>query len=350
MIRRGNPNRSKSSPLAGCIVGPLFLAIGLAVVFFAWKWIGAQVLEVRQWTQVPCVVTKWDVGITPAGADIFEAALDLTYQYQFNGQSYHGTVLDASMGTRDGLNDLEEAGAAARAGGQVCYVNPADPVQSSLRPGSWWLPAAVSGFGLLFASVGGMVFLSSAGAWLRKMKGGEAVPPASGRKGCLGVLMPPVFCLIFAGAGVAVWKFAIHDTPDWKTIAPRMVELPAKVIASGVDRHTSSGKNRSTTYKAKVAFTYQFQGRDWHSGWLDFDCGSTSSSNRGAAEERAARHPAGQNTTCWVDPQAPWRAVLEKERGSKVWLWIFPILFGGLGLLGFAAWCFKILRRLLRLE
>ena len=34
-----------------------------------------------------------------------------------------------------------------------------------------------------------------------------------------------------------------------------------------------------------------------------------------------------------MNPDAP-QAVLEKKGGTRWWLWIFPIVFGGVGLIG----------------
>lgn len=320
--------------------GLIFLAAGLAVCWFAWAKLLTKVAEVRKWTPTPCQVTQWETSVNPSGGDVFSVSPKIAYQYEANGKTLTGTTYDAAESTTVSLNKVEEEGVAARRGPSVCYVNPAHPEESSFLKPTYLTGGAILAFGAVFALVGAGLVMGGIVGTLRRLMGGSS---SGGRsKGCAGGIVMPLFSLIFAGAGFAVWKFAIHDRPDWDTISQRMVEVPAKVLASGVSRHTSSGKNSSTTYKAKVAFEYEYDGRMWRSGWLDFDQGSTSSSNSNKAYEAAARHPQGSSTKAWVDPMAPWQAVLEKTSGNRWWLWIFPIIFGGIGVLGLLGWFFKI--------
>lgn len=330
---------------AGCLIpfGLIFLLIGLAVCWFAWTKILTRVSEVRKWTETPCRVTQWNTVIEPDGGDIYKAVPQIAYEFQANGKTLTGTTYDAALSTAPTLNELEEQGVAARAQPAVCYVNPANPSESTFRRASYTAGGFVLGFGLLFAGVGGMLMLSGVFGILRRVMGGagSGMCPATPR-GCAAGMGPPLFFGVFFLTGVLVWKLGIQGQPDWKTIGPRMVEVPAKILASGVSRHTGSGKNSSTSYKARVAWEYEFDGRTWHSGWLDFNRGTSSSSSRSTAETAANRYPAGSTARGWVDPQAPWRAVLEKESGARWWLWLFPLVFGGIGAIGLLVWLLKL--------
>lgn len=334
-------NRSKTP--AGCLIpfGVIFLLAGLGICWFAWTGILTKVRKVRSWTEIPCRVTEWETSVEPADGVVYRPLLKLAYQYETAGRSWTDTTYNAATDDTPGLNELEEKGVAARAGGTVCYVNPEDPGDASfIRPG-YEAGSMVLGFGAVFAIVGGSLAAGGMLSVLRRVAGGGAAAPV-GIRGCAGGIVAPFFFAIFAIAGFAVWKFAIHNQPDWKTIGARMVEVPARVLASGVVTSRSSGKNKSTTYKAKVAFEYDFNGRTWKSGWLNFDRGTTSSSNQGKARDAANRYPAGKTARAWVDPDAPWQAVLEKDSGSRWWLWLFPIIFGGIGILGLGGWLFKL--------
>lgn len=346
MSIRQKSRSGRSSPLGSLIAALLFLGIGLAILAVGWFFVVRKTLEVRKWKPVPCQVTTWRVGLTPDGGTVYKPSLELEYTYEAGGKARTGTVLDATGSWTPTLNELEETGIQVKSGGQVCHVNPANPDEASLRAAGWTLSLVFLGFGLVFAGVGASILLSRVGALLRRV--GSPPTPPNFRGGCLSALPMPIFCLVFAGAGIAVWKFAIHDTPDWKNIAPKMVNLPAEVVASGVDRHSSSGKNGKTTYSAKVAFRYEYGGRSWFSGWLDFDRGTVSKGSSSTAHEAAQRHPAGQKTTCWVNPSAPWQAVLEKEGGPRWWLWLLVVLFGGLGGIAFLISSTKAFLRFIR--
>ncbi|RYD32460.1 MAG: DUF3592 domain-containing protein, partial [Verrucomicrobiaceae bacterium] len=170
-MRWRKKNSTSASPLIGLLVGLLFAGIGIAVMVFGWRFLGAKTLEVRGWTPVPCEVTKWEVGIKPASSDVFDATLALEYHYQMEGRTFTGTVLDAVRTLDSSLNELEETGAALRKSGQVCYVSPADHAQSTLLMAGWGFPAAVMGFGLLFAGIGVLVAVTSAGTLIRRVMG-----------------------------------------------------------------------------------------------------------------------------------------------------------------------------------
>jgi hypothetical protein len=332
---------TKKAP-AGCLIpfGLIFLAAGLAVCWLAWSQFLVKVRLVHTWTVVPCQVTQWEIGIEPAN-DGYQTTPRVAYNFTWNGQSQTGQTYDLALSSRPEINEFEAEGAKAREGGAVCYVNPLNPAESTFLQASYTVGALVMALGCVFAGVGGLIAVGGVFGLFRRMVGGAGVGNR-GAKGCLGGILAPVFFALFAGAGFLVWKLALADQPDWAVIGSRMVPVPAKVVASGVSTSRSSGKNSSTTYKAKIAYQYDFNGRTWHSGWLDFDRGTSSSSNYSKARDAVSRYPQGASTTAWVNPAAPWQAVLEKQAGARWWLWLFPIVFGGIGLLGLLGWLLKV--------
>ncbi len=334
--------RSSKKASAGCLIpfGLIFLLAGLGICWLSWTKMLSPSAKVRSWTETPCRVTQWEIEVTPGG-EVYQTAPRIAYEYDFNGQHLTGQTYDAALSSVPPINEFEQQGTAARTGPAVCYVNPAQPRESSYQRGSYTTGGFVLGMGLLFAGVGGLVMMTGISGLFRRVTGQDAAVGQLG-KGCAGGILAPIFFALFAGAGFAVWKLALHHQPDWKAIGGRMVEVPAKVIASGVATSRSSGKNSSTSYKTKVAFSYEFEGRTWHSGWLDFDRASTSGSNYKKAQEAAHRYPAGSSTRAWVDPTAPWQAVLEKTGGTRWWLWLFPIIFGGIGVIGLGVWLLKL--------
>ncbi len=340
------PTSSRRVP-AGCsfVFGLLLLLAGLGLAGFVGTRMLPRVLEVSRWEPTPCEVHRWEVKVTPDPAKTYRVEVDLMYAYEFAGRRYEGTTYDALDTLFPEINDAEEAGARARTGPAHCYVNPAQPEESSFRPATFWLVGGLMGGGGLLALAGAGLTLAALVKLGRKLAaGGEA---ARAKPGCLGRLVLPVVGVLFLGAGFLVWKLALRDRPDWDTIAARMVETPGRLIASGVEvktsRRSGSSPGKKRSYHAKVAFQYDHGGRTWHSGWLDFNRGRVSGSE-GRARAVVERYPAGQAVTCWVDPEAPWRAVLEKEEASRWWWWIFPVVFGGVGLAGLGWGMLRLLR------
>jgi hypothetical protein len=336
--------RPRKKAPAGCLIpfGLIFFLAGLGICWMAWSQFLTRVHEVRGWAAVPCQVTEWEVDVQPErGNEVYKVKPRISYSYETGGKPYTGHTYDAGMNATPALDEFESIGATVKGGQSVCYVNPANPEESSYLRASYTAGGFVLAFGLVFASIGGMLVLGGFVSIFRRVTGVQA-PVTRSSRGCAGGILAPVFFALFAIAGFAVWKLALHNQPDWKDIGKRMVSVPAKVIASGVHTSRSSGKNSSTTYKAKVAFRYDFNGRTWHSGWLDFDRSTTASSNYNKARDAASRFPEGASTTAWVNPDAPWQAVLEKEGGTRWWIWLFPIIFGGIGVLGLLGWLLKV--------
>lgn len=336
------PIRTSKKAPAGCLIpfGVIFLAAGLAVCWLAWSQFLVKVRMVHSWVEAPCQVTQWEIGIEPTN-DGYQTSPQVAYNYTWKGQSFTGRTYDHALSTRPGINEFEAKGAKAREGGVVCFINPLNPSESTLLQASYTVGALVMGVGVLFAGMGGLIAAGGVVSLFRRAVGGSG-GAGRGAKGCLGGILAPVFFVLFAGAGFLVWKLALADQPDWDTVGSRMVPVPAKVVASGVSTSRSSGKNSSTTYKAKIAYQYKYNGRLWHSGWLDFDRSTTSSSNYSKARDAVSRYPQGAGTTAWVDPVAPWQAVLEKQAGTRWWLWLFPIVFGGIGVIGLLGWLLKV--------
>ena len=331
----------KKAP-AGCLVpfGLIFLASGLAVCWFAWTRILSKVRMVHSWTETPCQVSAWKLEVKPTG-DGYSMTPTIDYDYDFSGGRFTGNTYDLASTSTPEINEFEELGAKARTKGAVCYVNPAQPEESSFLRAGYAMGGFVLGMGLLFAGVGGLILLRGLFGLLMGITGNQAQGTGVA-KGCVGGILAPIVCTLLVVAGFAVWKLALADQPDWTAISARMVPIPATVVASGVQTTRKTGKNNSTTHKVRLAYRYDFGGRSWHSAWLDFDRGTRGSKNHSKALEAANRFPEGASTTAWVNPDAPWQAVLEKSGGTSSWLWLFPIFIGGAGVVGLLVWLLKV--------
>lgn len=149
----------------------------------------------------------------------------------------------------------------------------------------------------------------------------------------LGVIFGSVFALIGI---VTLWFLTLSPWLE-HFAAQRWERVPAEVISSELVRSRShSTKGGSTTvYRIAISYRYEFRGKIYQCDRYDITR-SNSSSNIGVGEMRAAvrRHPAGTRTFCWVNPENPAQALIDRELPSSYFLfnvW-FPLPFVGFGL------------------
>ncbi len=145
--------------------------------------------------------------------------------------------------------------------------------------------------------------------------------------GCLRLFFLPFFLV---GTGL-LYGFAIRpalqilDSQGW-------TQTPCVIESSEVRAH----RGDSTTYSVELRYHYAFGGREYSADRYRFSS-FTSSSGREAKQAVVDHYPAGTETVCFVNPQAPQEAVI--DRG---WHWEFLLLggfssiflvVGGLGIL-----------------
>lgn len=304
----------------GCAVifGLIFLIAGGLLAWFLGFRLMNRAGEVESWEKVPCRIQRAELQVKTGGAEP-AFSTDAAYDYQYGGKSWTGSsVFDGDP--PDHANEVEEVLHGLRtASAPVCLVNPANPVEAVLVPPSRTGSYVVLAISAVFALVG-ILLVSSA---LFQSEGSSRGGPLAGF----------IFSVIFAaGGGTSLW-FASRD--NWKEVSARMQNAPCTIVSSRVKTSTSTSKGRTkTTHRPDILFRYEWDGRAWHSEWTDFSKNSFSSSSRSSAEEIVRRHPAGASQSCWVDPQQPWVAVLEKETRGAWLLWTLGFVFGGIGALG----------------
>lgn len=154
----------------------------------------------------------------------------------------------------------------------------------------------------------------------------------------LGVICGSIFTLI----GILLFWFLTLSPLLEYFAAQRWERVPAEVISCELVRSRSySTKGGSTTvYRIAVSYRYEFEGRAYHNDRYDITR-SNSSSNIDVEAMRAAvrRHPVGTHTFCWVNPENPAQALIDRELPLSYFLlrfW-FPLPFVGFGLFCFIA-------------
>ncbi len=109
-------------------------------------------------------------------------------------------------------------------------------------------------------------------------------------------------------------------------------KVPATVISSELIRSQSGNK---TLYRIAISYRYQYNGKTCQSSRYDITRSEHSSNVGVDAMRRIVRnHPPGIPLFCWVNPDNPEQALVDRTLPNTfylIWLW-FPLPFLGLGL------------------
>jgi hypothetical protein len=332
MCRRDAMSSSRNrKPLSrGCamFVAAGFLVAGIAGLIAICIMLVVPMLKLRAWEAVPCTVLRAEVerGIIDfQGNPQFTVKTELAWEYQ--GVRHTGGKPDADAGfhTAESVNSMEEFCHVLRRQPQrTCYVNPDNPSESILRLPEWWPVILFTALASMFIFVGVVLLRGSRHAT------GEPGRRTRGRAGAMVALVIGLTC---AAGGGAIWWYAIRSATDWSAIAPRMKELPCTIAGSTIKEDRGSGRNRTVTYRPVITFSYVWDGRTWYSEWYNFNRNASGSSKRSDAVEVVQRYPRNTTHSCWMDPEQPWVAVLEKDGSGFQWAWIpavLLLLLGGL--------------------
>lgn len=282
------------------------------------------------WPQTECKVVHFKVKAAPNQDPAFQPVVE--YHYDWEGESFTGDQVWASQKGEDDYEDLGELIEQHRAGKlNHCYVNPEDPGEAVLIAGGAdiWGGVVFTIFGGGFVAIGvGLMFGS------RRMKKKDQ-GPLSSKAGSPGqddeapkAIMIPFFA-IFALAGLGTLIFLVIPQAQKYQAAKGWKETKATVIWSRVQSHSSDD---GTTYSVDIFYRYQFGGKKYKSNTLGFF--SSSSSGRSSKQEKVDDHPKGKQITCYVNPEKPWQALLERDLGWSALFALFPLPFLAIGVGG----------------
>jgi hypothetical protein len=173
--------------------------------------------------------------------------------------------------------------------------------------------------------------------WFRKKKELPKTPQSK----TAGKISPKrflfVFGLVFMAVGLVASYFLlvrplakIHDARGW-------VETPCTIKSAEVKSHSSDD---GTTYSIEIVYGYNFEGIRHEADQYDFIGGS--SSGRRGKQEVVNRYRKAANPVCYVNPEDPAEAVLQRDLTWKNALGLFPLPFlaVGIGVLIYA-WKYK---------
>lgn len=141
-----------------------------------------------------------------------------------------------------------------------------------------------------------------------------------GQTGCVVAIALIFFC---AGMGMLI-GFAIlpwlncRASSDW-------LEVPCTIVSSAVEVHRGDDSN---SYSVEAEFAYEVNQQKFVSDQYDFN---TTKRSRKKCKEIVRLLPAGKETVCYVDPDAPENAVLNREFLTPWLEMLMGLIFSVLG-------------------
>jgi hypothetical protein len=314
---------SGSGKIRSTLFGLVFLGMGLV---FAGLILSQTITNVktRFWKETPCTITSSSVETVSAGY-----AVSVEYTYKVNGKSYNSRQLQP--GNKQIIEDkIHKADALAKKYYQgsraICYVDPKNPRNAALQHGSLLIGFFIL-IPLVFVAVGGGIIY---GTWTNSNstpKTYSLSEKASKKKS--GKRFQAGFFLIFFFAGFGFGYFLIFPAAMEYLDSGNWIKTSCMIKSSRVQTHDGSD---STTYSVDIVYEYVFNRQAFRSSRYKFIGGSSSGYQGKAAVVR--QYPAGKPAVCYVNPNNPSDAVLNRQLGAEAFLALIPILFMIIGLAG----------------
>lgn len=315
----------ENNNVGGKVFGIFWIGFS-SIFFFIGCWVIWTSLKENRWKEVPVQVSEFKIKAQRKLDPPFQAQTKYTYQWE--GQSYTGTkVYTQEKGTEE-YEELGRLEYEIRVEDlKTCFVNPDNPSEAALimqSKAGLIFGAAFALFGALFISIGVSIFRVPA----ESASLSEHADEDSEGGGLGGKLIGIMFFSLFALAGTGAAVYMVNNLMTAKA-SQGWDETKASVIWSRI-------VSDDDTSKLKVFYQYNYRGTQYRSNTVSsFE--SSSSGNKGGLLKE---YPRKKKTVCYVNPDAPWQAVLKNELGWG-WLWaLFPIPFLLVGYGGLFAICF----------
>lgn len=280
------------------------------------------------WKTAPCVIERFEITDDRDAKQPFRA--DLVFHYEINGTRYEGTRLwprDEASEHYEDISEIREALAKGESGSLAgvateCRVSRFDPTKASLRLERW---DVISG-GIATIIAGGLFVLVGVAALADFVRNGSLAS----------AYVPKAVLLFFGSGGLAVLGVVIGqclevaEKEGWK-------ETSAQVVWSRVARIGLGKRQRNLP---DLFYRYESGGREYRSNHYDI----TRDYRRGEVPQIVASHPEGSVLKVFVDPDKPWRAVVDRNSGGLLLLSGFALALAAAGGAG-SWWLLKVSRR-----
>jgi hypothetical protein len=311
--------------LVGKAVATVFFGIFLAMgLLFCAVLVGEATRDLATWRWDPTPCTILTSGVTRADGEKPYSA-EITYAYSVRGREYVGSRVTRRDGTTSAYEKAQRRVLAYPAGSTAtCYVNPGQPSDAVLERSLPWVALMVF-LPLIFVAVGvGGLYIVWRKSRTEALTGTESISRQAG--GARGRRVALAVGWFFIVIGLVIFA-AVFVRPAVRFVkASSWIETPCMVVSSTVRSHASDD---GTTYSVDILYEYQYGGHSLRSnrfGFLD-----ASSSGYDGKRAIVDRYPPGAQATCWVDPDDPATAVLDRSFQLIYLLGLFPLVFVVIG-------------------
>lgn len=131
-----------------------------------------------------------------------------------------------------------------------------------------------------------------------------------------------IIFVVFSIVGIAISYFLIIQPVSKSVAAKKWDSVPCKIISSNLREHyNDDGK----TYSVDIQYSYKYKNKEYTSSKYNFLGGSTSLYN--TQIKILKKYPAGSENICYVNPDNPSEAVLNRGIPKMVYIGIGIIIF-----------------------
>lgn len=143
-------------------------------------------------------------------------------------------------------------------------------------------------------------------------------------------LVSAVFGAIFLAIGCGIITWGVFNYVKCYRAAETWVSVPCEIVSAKID--TNHGRKGGTSYSPEITFRYTYGGETFSSDEISLQPRSSFKNHASAKQEL---HRLRKHKNCWVDPEAPSEAALEKPEAAfsfeKIILPIFGLPFALMG-------------------
>lgn len=353
--RPGDREPSFSARVFITLFAVVFAGAALLLVALTWREARIIVRERYDYESAPATIVAVEIVRGERSNQPYEPRIVCRFEYR--GRSFeHAAQGGESLFRVRGYTSFEaarEATARYPVGALVpVYFDPADPRRTQLEFTSFVPSIASALFALVFSGFALLVVGVAAGAWrgnrererdaLPKGILARRAPRSAGRRiTALGMLGGAVFCSIFVAAPVWILRDRVLEPRERARASLSWTETSCTIERVDIVDDGDDAERLDVLYRYDVA------GREYRASRHDFfdhqrECGER------RAVYRSLKGSVGSAVACFVDPNAPHEAVIDRTVPPVDWkegaFLGAMAAFGGLVALGFARGAWKTWR------